>query len=175
MRVNDRFQVEDASFAEVLWGMTCLKDVVCERRGVDDEYDDDDEREEEKNARIWGGTPLGLNPNIRIYRYRPGQFFAQHCTFPSTVYCLLSIDLIDIKANEQTMNPTPSTSPTSQEKQHQHAQHGLYSFILLRQKAERQCSIPRMALRRYPWHLKLGWRCCIGMESIVCCMRGRKS
>lgn len=89
VRVNDRFQVQDASFAEALWGTTCLKDVVCERRGVDDEYDDVDEREEEKNARIWGGTPLGLNPNIRIYRYTPGQFFAQHCTFPSTVYCLL--------------------------------------------------------------------------------------
>lgn len=92
VRVNDRFQVQDASFAGALWGMTCLKDVVCERRGVeDDEYDDGDEKEEEKNARIWGGTPLGLNPNIRIYRYTPGQFFAQHCMFPST----LSIDPID--------------------------------------------------------------------------------
>jgi hypothetical protein len=84
VRVNDRFQIQDASFAEMLWGVTCLKDVVCDRRGVE---------EEEKNARIWGGTPLGLNPNIRIYRYTPGQFFAQHCMFPST----LSIDRLDRK------------------------------------------------------------------------------
>ncbi|KAF4152392.1 hypothetical protein CNMCM6936_002059 [Aspergillus lentulus] len=27
---------------------------------------------------IWGGEPLGLNANIRIYRYSKGQFFAQH-------------------------------------------------------------------------------------------------
>lgn len=84
VRVNDRFQVQDASFAEMLWGMTCLRDVVCEERGLDD----DDEQEEEKK-KIWGGTPLGLNPNIRIYRYTPGQFFAQHCTF-----LLLPIDII---------------------------------------------------------------------------------
>ncbi len=27
---------------------------------------------------IWGGEVLGLNPNIRVYRYRPGQFFDKH-------------------------------------------------------------------------------------------------
>jgi hypothetical protein len=26
-----------------------------------------------------GGEVVGLNPNIRIYRYRPGQFFDAHC------------------------------------------------------------------------------------------------
>uniref|UniRef100_A0A093VWL1 Protein fyv4, mitochondrial n=1 Tax=Talaromyces marneffei PM1 TaxID=1077442 RepID=A0A093VWL1_TALMA len=98
VRVNDRFQVQDASFAELLWGATALKDVVCERRGVeededDNDNDDDGREEEEKNTRIWGGTPLGLNPNIRIYRYTPGQFFAQHCKFP-TNYCLLTISTI---------------------------------------------------------------------------------
>lgn len=93
VRVNDRFQVQDASFAEMLWGGTALRDVVCERRGVEEE--EDDEKEGEKNARIWGGTPLGLNPNIRIYRYTPGQFFAQHCMFST-----LSILRIDRKLTE---------------------------------------------------------------------------
>jgi len=28
-----------------------------------------------------GGEVVGLNPNIRIYRYSPGQFFDAHCKF----------------------------------------------------------------------------------------------
>lgn len=38
---------------------------------------------------IWGGEPLGLNANIRIYRYSKGQFFAQHCKFFSFFFNLL--------------------------------------------------------------------------------------
>lgn len=26
-----------------------------------------------------GGDPVGLSPNIRIYRYKPKQFFDAHC------------------------------------------------------------------------------------------------
>ncbi|KAK2765838.1 hypothetical protein FQN53_006780 [Emmonsiellopsis sp. PD_33] len=64
VRVNDRFQVDDAVFAERLWRETGLKGLV-EGRAA-----------EEKE--LWGGEVLGLNPNIRVYRYVPGQFFAQH-------------------------------------------------------------------------------------------------
>jgi len=32
-----------------------------------------------EDAKLWGGEVLGLNPNIRIYRYSKGQFFDQHC------------------------------------------------------------------------------------------------
>ena len=65
VRVNDRFQIEDPLFAERLWSGTALKELVmgCE-----------------EGQSLWGGDVVGLNPNIRIYRYRPGQFFAQHCT-----------------------------------------------------------------------------------------------
>lgn len=63
VRVNDRFQCQDARFAEMLWRETALRELV-----------EDVEKEE-----IWGGKPLGLNPNIRIYRYSAGQFFAKHC------------------------------------------------------------------------------------------------
>ena len=61
-RVNDRFQIEDPLFAKQLWEQTPLRHLV--------------EQYEEQSA--WRGEVLGLNPNIRIYRYRPGQFFDQH-------------------------------------------------------------------------------------------------
>jgi len=61
-RVNDRFQVEDPAFARRLWEDTAIRELV-------NSYE---------NKGIWGGEVLGLNANIRIYRYRPGQFFDQH-------------------------------------------------------------------------------------------------
>jgi len=63
VRVNDRFQIDDAVFAERLWSETGLSEVV---GSVED-------------VNLWGGEVLGLNPNIRIYRYSKGQFFDQHC------------------------------------------------------------------------------------------------
>jgi hypothetical protein len=69
VRVNDRFQIDDAGFAQRLWSETGLSEVV---GGVED-------------AKIWGGEVLGLNPNIRIYRYSKGQFFDQHCGYFSPV------------------------------------------------------------------------------------------
>lgn len=48
---------------------------------------------------IRGGEVLGLSPNIRIYRYSPGQFFDAHCKllhrpplllWHSPAFCLLS-------------------------------------------------------------------------------------
>lgn len=61
LRANDRFEVEDPVFAEQLWNSTGLKDVVT------------------TSNRSWGGDLRGLNPRIRIYRYKKGQFFGQHC------------------------------------------------------------------------------------------------
>lgn len=61
-RINDRFQVEDAVFAQRLWQDTALKEIV-------ESYEDQE---------IWGGQVLGLNSRIRIYRYSRGQFFDQH-------------------------------------------------------------------------------------------------
>lgn len=62
VRVNDRYQLEDASFAERLWRDTAIREII----------------ESYADPSIWGGKVLGLNPNIRVYRYRPGQFFDQH-------------------------------------------------------------------------------------------------
>ncbi|KAL2198659.1 hypothetical protein P885DRAFT_67817 [Corynascus similis CBS 632.67] len=53
VRVNDRFQIDDANFANRLWTETGLKEVLT---GPDVSH-------------LWGGEVLGLNPNIRIYRY----------------------------------------------------------------------------------------------------------
>ncbi|KAL3466649.1 hypothetical protein BJX64DRAFT_284212 [Aspergillus heterothallicus] len=70
VRVNDRFQIQDATFADILWRETALKDLVTNPVT---------ENEQPLPLKeIWGGEPLGLNANIRIYRYSPGQFFAQH-------------------------------------------------------------------------------------------------
>lgn len=73
LRVNDRFQVDDASFAELLWSGTGLKELVCSSANQSEDEDDGEKVD-------WDGEVLGLNPNIRIYRYTKGQFFGQHCT-----------------------------------------------------------------------------------------------
>ncbi|KAF2832426.1 hypothetical protein CC86DRAFT_89358 [Ophiobolus disseminans] len=62
VRVNDRFQIDDPVFAERLWSQTALKSLVTEAQ----------------RKELWGGEVVGLNPNIRIYRYSKGQFFDQH-------------------------------------------------------------------------------------------------
>jgi hypothetical protein len=61
VRVNDRFQVDDAVFANHLWEKTALQEFVS-KDGIDK----------------WGGHVLGLNSNIRVYRYKPGHCFHQH-------------------------------------------------------------------------------------------------
>ncbi|KAK0867432.1 hypothetical protein LTS02_004169 [Friedmanniomyces endolithicus] len=72
VRVNDRYQVGDSAFAERLWSGTALKDLV-EHPTVDGR-----ELSVEEVKQLWGGEVLGLNSNIRIYRYSKGQFFDQH-------------------------------------------------------------------------------------------------
>ncbi|KAI9695167.1 MAG: hypothetical protein M1820_008873 [Bogoriella megaspora] len=63
LRVNDRFQIDDPAFSELLWSATALKELVVNTSN---------------GEQLWGGDVLGLNPNIRIYRYTKGQFFDQH-------------------------------------------------------------------------------------------------
>ncbi|KIW02714.1 hypothetical protein, variant 2 [Verruconis gallopava] len=70
VRVNDRYQIDDPVFATRLWNETALKYLVStdEGSGVD----------ENERVKLWGGEVVGLNPNIRIYRYKKGHFFDQH-------------------------------------------------------------------------------------------------
>ncbi|KAL1650845.1 hypothetical protein SLS58_000964 [Diplodia intermedia] len=81
VRVNDRFQIQDPLFAKRLWEETALKDVVL---GNVDSEDGLRMTEAERKA-LWGGEVVGLNPNIRIYRYSKGQFFDQHCKQPRCI------------------------------------------------------------------------------------------
>jgi hypothetical protein len=74
VRVNDRFQIDDPSFAERLWSQTSLKALVT---GMAE--DGALVQTEAQRKELWGGEVVGLNPNIRIYRYSKGQFFDQHC------------------------------------------------------------------------------------------------
>ncbi|KAL2128236.1 hypothetical protein VTI74DRAFT_9468 [Chaetomium olivicolor] len=69
VRVNDRFQIDDPKFAHRLWAETGLMEVVLS----------------EDVAHLWGGEVVGLNPNIRIYRYSAGQFFDAHYDDSNTV------------------------------------------------------------------------------------------
>ncbi len=61
-RVNDRFQVDDQAFARTLWEQSGLQYLVTS-------YEDQP---------VFGGKVLGLNSSLRVYRYRPGQFFDKH-------------------------------------------------------------------------------------------------
>lgn len=70
VRVNDRFQIDDATFAERLWSQTALRELVNSEAAGSTEAE---------RRKLWGGEVLGLNPNIRVYRYNSGQFFDQHC------------------------------------------------------------------------------------------------
>lgn len=72
VRVNDRYQIDDPGFAERLWSSTALKTLVAAADRKD----------------LWGGEVIGLNPNIRIYRYSKGQFFDQHCQCPCGAWYL---------------------------------------------------------------------------------------
>ncbi|KAL7918865.1 hypothetical protein ACQKWADRAFT_303041 [Trichoderma austrokoningii] len=63
VRVNDRFQINDSGFARRLWDATGLKELILEHESINN---------------LWGGEPVGLNPNIRIYRYSKGQYFDCH-------------------------------------------------------------------------------------------------
>ncbi|KAK6339224.1 hypothetical protein TWF718_008646 [Orbilia javanica] len=77
VRVNDRFQVQDPTFAKRLWLDTGLKETL--------------EREDSREL-LWktdelaaGVKAWGLNPNIRIYRYTKGQFFDKHFDDSNTI------------------------------------------------------------------------------------------
>lgn len=63
-RTNDRFSVQDAVFAERLFHESGLAEAL-----VDEQ--------EEGIGEFWvrGRKAIGLNSNIRIYRYEPGAFF----------------------------------------------------------------------------------------------------
>ncbi|KAL1310504.1 hypothetical protein AAFC00_000789 [Neodothiora populina] len=89
VRVNDRYQIDDAEFARRLWEETALKSLVLQGDvdyDGDGVNDGDDEAQKEKRRReVWGGEVVGLNPNIRIYRYSEGQFFDQHYDDSNTI------------------------------------------------------------------------------------------
>lgn len=63
VRVNDRFQVDDPRFAGRLWLETGLREALTQ---------------DESLTPLWGGEVVGLNSNIRIYRYSKGQYFDAH-------------------------------------------------------------------------------------------------
>ncbi|CAG7990671.1 unnamed protein product [Penicillium olsonii] len=78
LRVNDRFQIDDRRFADMLWETTAMKELVTTRFAEEEDEELSPTEFAQRARQLWGGEPLGLNPNIRIYRYSAGQFFGQH-------------------------------------------------------------------------------------------------
>lgn len=78
VRVNDRYQIQDPAFAKRLWEETALKDILM----GDAQSEDGLQLSQAEKQQLWGGEVVGLNPNIRIYRYSKGQYFDQHCKGP---------------------------------------------------------------------------------------------
>lgn len=101
VRVNDRFQINDPVFAEQLWSGTALKELVTN-------YTADGDHE---GNELWGGDVIGLNPNIRIYRYSKGQFFDQHCEFLAINTARRQFSMWIPNGGTQTMKVTISLSP----------------------------------------------------------------
>lgn len=66
LRVNDRFQINDPAFAQMIWSNTALHDLVI---GGSDSIMGEEDLEKPNLEKIFGGEVLGLNPRIRIYRY----------------------------------------------------------------------------------------------------------
>ena len=80
VRVNDRIQFDDYTFAQKLWESTGLQNLLAGSAGADHQAT----FTAEYTQTLWGGQICGLNPRIRIYRYTAGQFFAQHCMWISS-------------------------------------------------------------------------------------------
>ena len=75
VRVNDRIQFEDPNFARQLWTATALQQLL----SGSEQPDKEETLSIAQAQKLWGGDLCGLNDRIRMYRYTPGQFFAQHC------------------------------------------------------------------------------------------------
>ncbi|KAK8074915.1 hypothetical protein PG997_009578 [Apiospora hydei] len=87
VRVNDRYQIDDLEFAQRLWRETGLKELLL----------DDSVRS------TWNGEVVGLNPNIRIYRYSQGQFFDAHYD---------DYNLVTLPATDDSKNVSTKTTWT---------------------------------------------------------------
>lgn len=77
VRINDRFEVHDAGFAQRLWSSTCLAHVLTGSAGAEK----GNSLRPDEWMNLWGGELCGLNPRIRVYRYRKGHHFGPHCRF----------------------------------------------------------------------------------------------
>ncbi|KAI0445806.1 hypothetical protein F4803DRAFT_108241 [Xylaria telfairii] len=87
-RVNDRFQTDDAKFAQKLWLGTGLKDAVLDPAV----------------KHLWGGEVVGLNPNVRVYRYSKNQFFDCHYD---------DYNLIDVPCDDESKSIPAKTTWTA--------------------------------------------------------------
>ena len=70
LRVNDRIQFDDPQFAQQLWTCTALQALIKNACNKSCTEDHPAGLGRVHGQEIWGGEVCGLNPRIRIYRYR---------------------------------------------------------------------------------------------------------
>jgi hypothetical protein len=105
-RINDRYLVEDKEFARTLWETTALKDLILGTDEVDTHEATPSMTAAEKRT-LWGGEVLGLNPNVRLYRYAQGQFFRPHCQSATRERVSLQSTIADVsQTTPQTRSPS---------------------------------------------------------------------
>ena len=69
LRTNSRFAINDVNFANSLWTDTALQGIVT--------------RDETFKSKVKGRKCVGLNSNIRLYRYDKGEQFKSQSISPS--------------------------------------------------------------------------------------------
>ncbi|GAA5842029.1 hypothetical protein JCM3766R1_005728 [Sporobolomyces carnicolor] len=104
-RTNFRFQVQDDAFAEQLWELSGLREALSRQSNLVDARN--------------GRTAVGLNGNIRCYRYEKGSFFGPHydddfrdprtgATSEWTLLVYLSGKETGVKGGETAFYPNPT-------------------------------------------------------------------
>ena len=84
VRISDRLEVHDAHFAQHLWSSTGLAHVITGLVGAEERTPPG----LDELTTVWGGELCGLNPRIRVYRYRKGHRFGPHCRFTRPIIVL---------------------------------------------------------------------------------------
>ncbi|KAH1289266.1 hypothetical protein KXX30_007003 [Aspergillus fumigatus] len=98
VRVNDRFQIQDADFAERLWSGTALRELVS---GAVDE-DQDGDGQPRSNREIWGGEPLDDDSNVVAFESPQHKLQQARTTWTLLVY------LTNCTGGETVFYPEPT-------------------------------------------------------------------
>jgi hypothetical protein len=75
-RVNDRAMAVDRVATRILWSI--LKPALLSQNEEEEKEEEEDDDEDSRKIRDIFQDCIGLNENLRVYRYRAGHYFGQH-------------------------------------------------------------------------------------------------